>query len=193
MTVPKVDTTLDAAIKDQQTVSAEGERVGDSISGLIVNSPAIHPDHRGRLFEVFTGSTDFWSDPVVYCYCFTIRALQIKGWGLHLHKNDRYTIIHGEMIVVLYDARSDSPTYRMTQQVTMSADGVRQLLIPAGVWHADVNISDEEIEIINFPTAVYDHEDPDRYMLPWDSDEIPFDLTSVFPVQTRQRSAPPES
>ena len=33
------------------------------------------------------------------------------------------------MVVVLYDARTGSDTYGMTQQVTMSAEGVRQLLI----------------------------------------------------------------
>jgi dTDP-4-dehydrorhamnose 3,5-epimerase len=188
MSVPSIDGTLAAATKDQQTVSSSGRPVGLNIDGIAVSSPPVHPDHRGRVFEVFTGPNDFWEQPVVYCYCFTVRALQIKGWGLHLHKDDRYTIIHGEMVVVLYDARTDSDTYGMTQQVTMSAEGVRQLLIPAGVWHADVNVSGEEVKLINLPTAPYSYEDPDRYLLPWDTAEIPFDLASVFPVQVRPRT-----
>lgn len=187
MSRPKVDSSLQAAVKDQQTVTPDGEPTASMIDGLMVSSPVTQADHRGRLFEVFPGPNDFWRDPVVYSYCFTVRPLQVKGWGLHLDKDDRYTIIRGEMTVALYDARTDSPTYRMTQQVTMSEQRSRQLLIPAGVWHADLNISDAEIQVVNFPTQVYDHADPDRYLLPWDSPEIPFALESLFPVQVRGR------
>ena len=188
MAIPKVDSTLQHAVKDEQTVTPAGEPVTSTIDGLMIGSPVTHADHRGRLFEVYPAANDFWHDPVVYSYCFTIRPLQIKGWGLHLEKDDRYTIIRGEMTVALYDARTESPTYRMSHQVTMSEQRSRQLLIPAGVWHADVNVSDAEIHVVNFPTQRYHYDNPDRYLLPWDSPEIPFDLSSLFPIQTRQRA-----
>ncbi len=187
--VPRVDSTLQAAVKDSQTVTPSGDPVGDDIDGLMTCSPPTHVDHRGRVFEIFPGSSDFWREPVVYFYCATLRALQIKGWALHLTKDDRYTIIRGEMTVALYDAREGSPSYGMTQQVTLSEQGIRQLLIPAGVWHADVNVSEAETQFVNTPTQPYQHENPDRFLLPWDSAEIPYDLALLFPVQTRSRIA----
>lgn len=166
-------------------MTAAGEPLAAVIDGVVTTAQPVHADHRGRLFEIFTGESDFWRSPVVYCYCCTIRPLQVKAWGLHLFKADRYVVISGEMTVVLYDARTDSPTYRMTQQLTMSPEAVQQLLIPVGVWHADVNVSGEEVRFLNLPTARYNHDDPDRYMLPWDTDLIPFDLRSVFPIQAQ--------
>ena len=186
MGIPAVDSTIQHATKDEQTVTPAGEPVALTIDGVVVASPVTHADHRGRLFEIFPAANDFWRDPVVYSYCFTIRPLQIKGWGLHLEKDDRYTIIHGEMTVALYDARTESPTHGMSHQVTLSEQRSRQILIPAGVWHADVNVSETEVHVVNFPTQRYHHDNPDRYLLPWDSSEIPFDLASLFPIQTRQ-------
>ena len=71
--------------------------------------------------------------------------------------------------------------------VNRADQGVRQLRIPTGVWHMNVNIGDHEAFLINHPTAVYHHEAPDRLLLPWDTDQLPVDLADYFPVQHRAR------
>lgn len=180
-----LDESVDAALADLQTVTSSGESVAQAIHGVHTLSPVNHVDHRGRLFEVYSGQNDFWHEPVVYCYAWSIRSRTTKGWGLHLEKDDRYTLISGEAVSVLYDARLDSPTYGLTQKVTLSGHGTRQLLIPKGVWHMNLNISDAETHLINHPTKVYDHAHPDRLLLSWDSPAIPFDVASLFPVQLR--------
>jgi dTDP-4-dehydrorhamnose 3,5-epimerase len=179
----KFDKTVESAIKDVQTTIKDGTRVEKSIDGVITNKPITHPDHRGRLFEIWNGTNDFWKDPVVYCYMFSIKQNTTKGWGIHLEKKDRYTIIKGEVVTVLYDPRLDSPTYGMIQKVTLSEQGIRQLIIPTGVWHMNVNTSENESFLINHPTEIYHHEAPDRYLMPLDSKDIPFDTTSLFPTQ----------
>jgi dTDP-4-dehydrorhamnose 3,5-epimerase len=90
-------------------------------------------------------------------------------------------LISGECITILYDPRLDSPTYGMIQKVTLTPQGIRQLVIPTGVWHMNVNISTDETFLINHPTEVYHHEAPDRYLLNWNTKDIPFDVSSVFP------------
>jgi dTDP-4-dehydrorhamnose 3,5-epimerase len=179
----KYDKSVENAIKDVQTTIKDGTRTEKSISGIITNKPITHADHRGRLFEIWNGTQDFWKDPVVYCYMFSIKQGTTKGWGLHLEKNDRYTLIKGEIVTVLYDPRLDSPTYGMIQKVTLSEQGIRQLIIPTGVWHMNVNVSEGESFLINHPTEIYHHEAPDRYLMPLDSKDIPFDTTSLFPTQ----------
>jgi len=179
----QLDDSVAQALRDEQTVTKSGESVSGQIDGVTTFSPVNHVDHRGRVFEVFAGESDFWVDPVVYCYCFTIRVLQTKGWGLHLEKADRYTLIDGEVLTMLYDSRLDSPTHGMQQKVVLSAQSVRQLRIPAGVWHMNVNLGEREALLINHPTKVYVHEHPDRLNLPWNSPELPVDVAGVFPVQ----------
>jgi dTDP-4-dehydrorhamnose 3,5-epimerase len=180
----KIDKTIEESIKDIKTTFKDGSRLESVISGVIKNRAVVHSDHRGRLFEVYSGQDEkMWVDPVVYCYMFSIRVNQIKGWGLHLLKDDRYTLIKGESLTVLYDAREDSETYGAIQKVILSEQGDRQLLIPKGVWHINVNISESETLLINHPTTVYDHDAPDRYLLPSDTDKIPFDLKEMFPKQ----------
>ncbi len=177
------DESVAQALRDEQTVTKDGLSTAKSIDGLLTYAPVNHVDHRGRVFEIFPGVSDFWVDPVVYCYAFTVRPMQTKGWGIHLEKNDRYTLIDGEILNLLYDARLHSPTYGMTQKVILSAQSVRQVLIPVGVWHMNVNVSDREALLINHPTKVYKHESPDRLTLPWNTSAIPVDVSGVFPVQ----------
>lgn len=188
----RLDETAAAALKDVQTVTPTGASVARTIDGVVTAAPVNHVDHRGRVFEVYAGVSDFWQDPVVYCYTFTIRSLQTKGWGLHLEKEDRYTLIHGEVLTVMYDARLDSPTHGVVQKVILTDQGMRQLRIPTGVWHMNVNLSESEAFLINHPTRVYHHADPDRLLLPWDAPEIPVDLAAYFPIQLQHADDGPE-
>lgn len=179
-----LDETATSGRRDRATVTESGQSLAPCLSGVVTTSPVNHVDHRGRVFEIFPGGeTEFWAAPVVYCYAFSVRSHQIKGWGLHEHKDDRYTLLTGEILTLLYDARTDSPTHGQGQQVTLSPEGTRQLLIPAGVWHLNVNLAPHESMLINHPTQRYDHAQPDRLLLPWDSTAIPIDVESFLPRQ----------
>ena len=105
----RLDDTVEASLQDLQTVTSSGQSVAPVIAGVKTYAPTNHVDHRGRLFEVYPGQNEFWHEPVVYCYSWSIRSRTTKGWGLHLKKDDRYTLIHGEALSVLYDARLDWP------------------------------------------------------------------------------------
>lgn len=170
-------------IRDTQTVRPDGTPIATTIAGVKVRSTPHHVDHRGSVYEIFEGEGDYWDSPVVYAYQFSVRPGLVKGWGLHEHKLDRYTIISGEVLVVLYDARADSPTRGVLQQVVMSDRGARSVTIPTGVWHLNLNLGTTEARLINFPTEVYHHEAPDRLLLPWDTDEIPIDVRSLMPIR----------
>jgi len=172
---------------DQRTVTAAGESVQSKIAGVLTRVVATHPDHRGRLFEVFNPANDpdYWIEPIVHGYVFTIRQNTLKGWGVHGHKTDRYCLIHGEVVVLLFDARPASETYQLVQVVALSTEGTQMVQIPAGVWHLSINVAPHETQILNFPTATYDYDEPDRITLPWDTDQIPIDVARYFPRQMR--------
>lgn len=187
MDTEHLDASLSGAQKDLASVTSDGARLEARIEGVIVTAPINHVDHRGRVFEIYAGPSEQWVDPVVYCYAFTIRPNQIKGWGLHLNKEDRYTLITGELLTLLYDARKDSPSLGVVQKVVLTGQGPRQLLIPRGVWHLNIALGDSEVHLINHPSAVYNHDDPDRYLLPLDAPEIPVDASVYLPPQSAGR------
>ena len=178
------------AVADGPTVDATGTSVKSIIDGVLMRTVVSHVDYRGRVFELINIERDpeFWNDPVIASYVFTIRPGTLKGWGVHEHKDDRYNLISGETLTVLYDARFDSPTYQQIQEVSLTPQGVRQLLIPAGVWHLSVNVAPEETMIVNFPSEPYNYDAPDRLTLPWYSADIPVDVEKYFPRQQVRHS-----
>jgi dTDP-4-dehydrorhamnose 3,5-epimerase len=180
---PRVDDSVAKAIRDSATVTSKGEPLGTLIEGVRTARPVVHMDHRGRLFEVYPGPDDFWTDPVVFGHAFTVRPNTLKGWGLHFDKDDRYTLMSGEALILLWDARLDSKTRGQVDRVYLSGEATRQVLIPAGVWHATVNLGSDEVLILDLPTEPYDHTNPDKVRVAIDAPEVPLDVAQFFPRQ----------
>src|SRR4249919_804493 len=81
------------------------------IEGVELARVTPYVDHRGALTEVVNFDHSFWREDVVYAYCFTIRPGRIKGWGMHRLQADRYFLVRGSVRTVLYDGRTDSPSF----------------------------------------------------------------------------------
>ena len=160
--------------RDAQTVTPEGKRVTPWPAGVTFRESPRHIDDRGSVREIFDPRWNWHPDPLVFVYAFTIRPGIIKGWGMHKAHEDRYFLLTGELEVVLYDEREDSPTRGMVSKIYLSEYRSGLMNIPAGVWHADHNIGSAEAVVINFPTIRYDHTNPDKYRLPLNTDRIPY-------------------
>ena len=161
-------------IQDKQTVTPDGESLQPVPFGVTFYDVITHVDDRGEVCEHYDLRWGWHKDPLVFVYSFTVRPGMIKGWGVHKKHEDRYFIVHGDMEVVLYDPREDSPTKGMVCKIVLSERRRRLMNIPAGIWHADHNIGTKDAFMLNFPTIPYDHTDPDKYRLPLDTDQIPY-------------------
>lgn len=161
-------------VRDRQTVTATGEPLAQLPAGVTFRDVPTHVDDRGSVVEMFDPRWGWHPDPLVFVYTFTIRPGKVKGWGLHKRHEDRYFLLQGEMEVVLYDERDDSPTRGLVAKVYLTELHRRLMNIPAGVWHADHNIGSRDAVVVNFPTIPYDHANPDKYRLPLDTDRIPY-------------------
>ena len=171
--------TLAAAQADQQTVSAEGVDLRQAIHGQTMHDSVIHTDDRGTVAEMFDTRWNWHPDPIEFVYYFSIRPGVAKGWGLHQRHEDRYFLLRGELKLVLYDVRPESPTCGQLSELYLTESRPRLINIPAFVWHADVNIGDREALVVNFPTIQYDHSAPDQLRLPLDTDLIPYDFGGI--------------
>ena len=161
-------------VKDKQTVMADGTPLAHLPDGMSIRDAVLHTDDRGSLCEMYDPRWGFSDEPLVFAYFCTIRPGVVKGWAMHERHEDRYFLMSGVIELVLYDAREDSPTHGLVSKVYLS-DQRRQLVnIPSGVWHADHNVGTTDAVIVNFPTIQYDHDAPDKFRLPLDTDEIPY-------------------
>lgn len=166
-----------AAHKDEPTVTRDGRARPAAVDGVVVERTAMHADNRGALIPFIDARKPFWSEPVVYAYCFTIRPGVIKGWGMHELQTDRYFVARGHVRVALFDGREDSPTRGAVHEVQFTPETPGVVCIPPGVWHADQNWGDEDAVIVNFPTRAYDPDVPDKYRIDPRAGIIPFDWT----------------
>lgn len=177
-----VDRLRDVATPDKQVETADGRPVGPTIDGLILHKPVQHVDHRGSLFEVYDGDPERFPDPVVWVYQTSVVPGVIKGWFVHDEKIDRYSLASGQLLACFYDDRPDSPTRGVAMKAMLDPRGIRQVIIPVGVWHLIANLGAVDAELINLPTKPYRRENPDRRGLPWDTDKIPLDVRSLLPA-----------
>ena len=169
-------------VRDQQSVTPSGTPTAATIEGVVVHRPVTHADHRGHVFEMHNAHPALGDEPVVWAYGDMVRPGQVKGWARHEHKVDRYTLIAGELLVLLHDGRAGSSTHAVTQRVVLTPAADRQVRIPVGVWHLLANLGPEPAHFVNLPTEPYHHEAPDRILLPWDTDELPVDVRSHLPL-----------
>jgi dTDP-4-dehydrorhamnose 3,5-epimerase len=167
------DTLLAAATKDAATVTAVGRPTQPLIEGVTIRRLLTHTDGRGTLTELFDPRWQFHPDPLVFAYSFTIRPGVVKGWNLHCRHEDRYALLQGEMDLVLFDPRPESPTYGKVCRIALSEKDRCIVNVPVHVWHADHNIGDRDVVVVNFPTVQYDHTNPDKWRLPIDTPLIP--------------------
>lgn len=166
--------TLAAAIRDEPTVTPTGRSRRKLIHGVRVRRLPTLADARGNLAELIDERWGFHPAAVTSAYMFSIRPGVVKGWSLHRAHEDRYAMIRGEMELVLYDPRPDSPTCGEVCRLMMTEHERCLVSIPVDVWHADHNVGTVDSIGINFPTRLYDHANPDKYRLPIDTDLIPF-------------------
>jgi dTDP-4-dehydrorhamnose 3,5-epimerase len=169
-----LDETLAAASQDGATVTAEGSPLRPLTHGVTIRRLTTHVDARGSVTELYDPRWGFHPEPLVFTYAFTIRPGIAKGWNLHRRHEDRYAILQGEMALILYDPRPDSPTCGQVCRIVLSEYDRCLVNVPENVWHADHNIGTRDVLVVNHPTIPYDHADPDKWRLPLDTPLVPY-------------------
>jgi len=142
--------------------------VRPQIAGVVVKLLRPIEDERGDVCEMFNPAWGVSEAPLVYVYQIRIRPGKIKGWVVHYEQEDR-----------LFVSRADSPTRGLLNVFVQSDRNAALVVIPRGVYHALHNVGDAEATLINMPTALYNHANPDKYRLPLKNDLIPFSFAET--------------
>lgn len=143
-----------------------------------VESRSLQPnvDERGHLVEMFREDWDeFEPRPAMAYYSLTYPGV-VRAWHRHTRGQvDHFVCPSGRLKVAVYDDREESPT-RGELETFVIGEGNHQLIrIPGACWHGFKAVGTEPAMLVNFPTKLYDYEEPDEERLPHDTETIPLD------------------
>jgi dTDP-4-dehydrorhamnose 3,5-epimerase len=127
--------------------------------------------HSGHLTEVFRVDWKLSDTPVAQVNLTVTFPGKTRGWGIHRNTIDRLFAASGSLCIVCFDGRPQSPTHGCINEFLVGARNQGLVIIPTGIYHGWKNIGLDEAAIVSMPSQLYNHEGPDRWELPWDSDE----------------------
>jgi len=126
--------------------------------------PALYEDHRGVFFETFKKnsfertigkSINFVQDNQSISKQWVLRGLHYQR-GVYAQSKLVY-VSYGEVLDVVVDVRTDSPTFGNYFKVRLSGDNHKMLFIPKGMAHGFLAIT--EYTIFQYKCDNYYHKD----------------------------------
>jgi dTDP-4-dehydrorhamnose 3,5-epimerase len=134
------------------------------IDGVRIKKLKVIPDERGRLMELLRADDEFF-EKFGQVYATTTYPGVVKAWHKHEKQADNLACVVGMVKVVLCDARKKSPTFNEVNEFFMGVHAPILLHIPTGIWHGWKCVSLEEALVVNAPTEMYNHKNPDEQRL----------------------------
>lgn len=143
------------------------------IQGVETRNLRLIPDERGFLMEMWRSDwpefMKFGQAYITACY-----PGAVKAWHYHKNQWDNFVCIYGMAKVVLYDAREESPTKGLVNEFHIGQLNPVLIKIPPLVYHGFTPEGGQTVIIANFPTEVYNYEQPDEHRLSYDDPSIPY-------------------
>jgi dTDP-4-dehydrorhamnose 3,5-epimerase len=166
------------------------------IPDLLIFEPSVWPDDRGYFYESYNRRVweaaglhvDFVQDNQARSTKGVLRGLHFQAGEAAQAKLVRVT--EGEVLDVVVDVRTGSPTYGQWYSLRLSARNKRQLYVPRGFAHGYVVLSDTaefQYKCDNYYSKT--HEGGIRYDDPQLNIDWEFDLSRVI-VSEKDRELP---
>ncbi len=159
----------------------------DTIVGVILVTPRVHPDARGWFSETYRRSWFPDGREMVQGNRSDKLAGSLVGLHYHLHQADYWYVTLGRARVVLHDLREGSPTEGATLGLEIGDDNQQGVYIPPGVAHGFVALTD--LTITYLVDQYYSPED--ELGVAWDDPEIGADWGVEDPVLSGRDQANP--
>lgn len=168
---------LDGATKDRQTINARWTPAAmQLIDGVSLREVLHVPKSNGFLTEIYRREWIGGDAAIEQVFQVVLEPGAISAWHAHAETTDRIFISHGLVHLVLYDAREDSPTRGLVNELRIGTIRPALVVVPPRVWHGLRNLAATMSIVLNLVDRAYDYEDPDHWRLPADTPEIPFRL-----------------
>jgi dTDP-4-dehydrorhamnose 3,5-epimerase len=161
---------------------------------VVVIQPDVFRDDRGFFYESYhkkrfaeLGVTDeFVQDNHSRSMYGVLRGIHYQDMSAPMAKLVRCTL--GRILDVAVDLRAGSPTFGRSSAVELSADNLRQLLVPVGFGHAFLTLSD--IAEVQYKCSGY-YTPAAEGAIAWNDPELAIDWPIKDPVvSAKDRAAP---
>ncbi len=111
-------------------------------------------DERGKVMHMLReDSPVFQRFGEIYFSCTYPGA--IKAWHLHTKMTLNCAVVHGELKLVLYDNRAESPTCGVVQEVFLSPTNYYLITVPPFIWNGFTNLGIETAIMANCATITH--------------------------------------
>ena len=115
----------------------------------------IIPDNRGKVMHMLRSDSEVFSR-FGEIYFSTVFYNSIKAWHLHKESTLNYVCVSGEVKLVLFDDRENSPTKNQHQELILSPKNYFLVTIPPLIWNGFKGIGKNESIIANCLTIPHD-------------------------------------
>ena len=172
--------TLDDFVDDRPWADdaplLEDVTIADQIEGVRLQRLHKRADGRGDLTVLFSDLLETTA-PAPHIYWVTAGPGSVRAWVYHKQQFDRLAYTNGDLRVILYDLRPDSPTYGKLNVLDVGETNKLTVTIPPFVVHGVQNRGKQAATFINMPTRAYDPARPDKSRVPSDHPGVPYRFT----------------
>ena len=130
--------------------------VRGDIDGVHLIRLTRHDDGRGHLIE--TLRRDELPLKIDFAMSYVSFTLPGKSRGPHEHREQTDVFAFtgpGRLKLVMWDNRRESPTYGRMSEHTLGEGAPATVIVPPGVVHGYVNVSDEPAMVLNYPDRLF--------------------------------------
>ena len=138
------------------SVPANAYSPGDAIEGVVVRELRPFSDDRGWLIELFRADELAREDQPVMAYVSETLPGVARGPHEHVEQSDYFAFVGpGDFRLYCWDSRPRSSTYGVCWQLVCGASNPCSVIVPPGVVHAYVNVSEQPGWVFNAPNRLY--------------------------------------
>jgi dTDP-4-dehydrorhamnose 3,5-epimerase len=131
--------------------------VKNNIEGVLIKPLPQILDERGKIMHMIRcDSEDFEKFGEIYFSC--VYPNVIKGWHIHSEMTLNYAVVQGNIKLVLYDERENSPTKGVLQEIFIGQDNYCLVKVPPMVWNGFKGIG-TELSIVANCSSIPHHPD----------------------------------
>jgi dTDP-4-dehydrorhamnose 3,5-epimerase len=162
----------------------------ERIAGVVIVEPDVHADARGSFVETYR--REWFADGAAVVQANRSEKAAGSLAGLHYHRlqTDYFYVLRGRARFGLVDLRRGSPTEGAALVVDMADDVDRGLLVPPGVAHGFLALTD--VLVTYLVDRYYDPQD--ELGVAWDDPALGIEWGITDPVlSTRDRANPRRS
>ena len=129
-------------------------------------------DERGKVMHMMSTESEGFNQFGEIYFSSTYSGV-VKAWHLHKDMTLNYSVVVGEIKLVLFDDRPNSPTKGTVQELFISPENYFLVTVPPMIWNGFKSIGSQTAVVANCSTLPHDPNEIIRKM-PNDA-SIPYD------------------